>query len=105
MTAGGAAPDQQNGAPADLKYRFIWNAPFAISPHDRNKIYTASQHVHQSTDAGQSWQEISPDLSLNDKIRQQSSGGLTPDNIGVEYGGVVYAIAESPKHGGGTRRR
>jgi photosystem II stability/assembly factor-like uncharacterized protein len=93
-------PDQQNGVPADLKYRFIWNAPFHISPHDHNKIFTGSQFVHQSTDLGQSWQEISPDLTLNDKTRQQSSGGLTPDNIGVEYGDVVYAIAESPKQAG-----
>src|SRR5207248_2072193 len=54
----------------------------------------------QSTDGGQSWQEISPDVTLNDKSRQQSSGGLTPDNIGVEYGGVIHAIAESPKQAG-----
>src|SRR2546426_2630697 len=93
-------PDQSNGMPADLKYRFVWTAPPAISPHDRNKIYIGSQHVHQTTDGGQSWQEISPDLTLNDKSKQQSSGGLTPDNIGVEYGGVVFAIAESPKQAG-----
>ena len=93
-------PDQSNGMPADLKYRFVWTAPLAISPHDRNKIYIGSQHVHQTTDGGQSWQEISPDLTLNDKSKQQSSGGLTPDNIGVEYGGVVFAIAESPKQAG-----
>jgi photosystem II stability/assembly factor-like uncharacterized protein len=93
-------PDQQNGVPADLKYRFIWNPPFTISPHDHNRIFTGSQHVHQSMDGGQSWQEISPDLTLNDKSRQQSSGGLTPDNIGVEYGDTVYAIAESPKEAG-----
>jgi len=93
-------PDQSNGPPADLKYRFVWTAPFAISPHDRNKLYIGSQHVHQSTDGGQSWQEISPDLSTNDKTHQQSSGGLTPDNIGVEYGNVVFAIAESPKQAG-----
>jgi photosystem II stability/assembly factor-like uncharacterized protein len=93
-------PDQSNGPAADLKYRFIWNAPLTISPHDRNKIYVGSQHVHQTTDGGQSWQEISPDLSLNDKSRQGSSGGLTPDNIGVEYFGVVYAVAESPKQAG-----
>ena len=93
-------PDDENGPAASLKYRFIWNAPFHISPHDHNKIYTGSQYVHQSTDGGQSWQEISPDLTLNDKSRQQSSGGLTPDNIGVEYGDVIYAIAESPKQAG-----
>jgi photosystem II stability/assembly factor-like uncharacterized protein len=93
-------PDNSNGRPADLKYRFIWNAPLAISPHDRSKIYVGSQHVHQTIDGGQSWQEISPDLSLNDKSRQQLSGGLTPDNIGVEYGGTIYAITESPKQAG-----
>ena len=88
-------PDQANGVPADLKYRFNWTMPLTISPHDRNKIYVGSQHVHLTTDGGQSWQVISPDLSLNDKSRQQSSGGLTPDNIGVEYTGIVFAIAES----------
>ena len=93
-------PDNENGPAADLKYRFIWDAPFHISPHDHTKIYVGSQYLHQSIDAGQSWQEISPDLTLNDKSRQQSSGGLTPDNIGVEYGGVIHAIAESPKQAG-----
>jgi photosystem II stability/assembly factor-like uncharacterized protein len=93
-------PDNENGIPADLKYRFVWDAPFHISPHDHNKVYIGSQYVHQSTDGGQSWQEISPDLTLNDKSRQQISGGLTPDNIGVEYFNVVYRIAESPKQAG-----
>jgi len=78
----------------------VWDAPFHISPNDHNKIYIGSQYLHQSTDGGQSWQEISPDLTLNDKSRQQSSGGLTPDNIGVEYGSVIHAIAESPKQAG-----
>lgn len=93
-------PDNENGTPADLKYRFVWDAPFHISPHDHNKIYIGSQYLHQSTDGGQSWQEISPDLTLNDKTKQQSSGGLTPDNIGVEYFDVIHAIAESPKQAG-----
>jgi len=81
--------------PADLKYRFLWTFPLTISPHDRNRLYVGSQHVHVTTDGGQSWQEISPDLTLNDKSRQQISGGLTPDNIGVEYTGVLFSIAES----------
>ena len=93
-------PDRAKGAAADLKYRFIWDAPFLISPHDRHTIYTGSQHVHRTTDGGQSWQVISPDLTLNDKSRQQLSGGLTPDNIGVEYAGTLYAIAESPRERG-----
>jgi photosystem II stability/assembly factor-like uncharacterized protein len=82
-------------AAADLKYRFQWTFPLAVSPHD-GRVYAGSQHVHQTTDNGQTWQVISPDLTLNDKTRQQLSGGLTPDNVGVEYAGVVFAIAESP---------
>jgi len=93
-------PYQQNGPPAELKYRFVWDAPLHISPHDNNTIYVGSQHLHRTTNGGQSWEEISPDLTLNDKTRQGSSGGLTPDNIGVEYTGVVYGIAESPRERG-----
>ena len=52
--------------------------------------------VHATTDGGQSWNVISPDLTRNDKSKQRISGGLTPDNIGVEYADVVFAIAESP---------
>ena len=94
-------PDQVNGSTAaDLKYRFVWTAPLTISPHDHNKLYVGSQFVHQTTDSGQSWQLISPDLTTNDKSKQGFSGGLTGDNIGVEYAPVVFAIAESPKEAG-----
>jgi len=89
-------PAQLNGPPAEHKYRFVWDAPLHISPHDHNTLYVGSQYVHRTTNGGQSWEVISPDLTLNDKSRQVSSGGLTPDNIGVEYAGVVYGIAESP---------
>ena len=51
---------------------------------------------HVTTNGGQSWQEISPDLTTNDKSRQLTSGGLTIDNIGVEFGATLFAIAESP---------
>jgi photosystem II stability/assembly factor-like uncharacterized protein len=85
---------------AEVEYRFVWDAPFTISPHDHNKIYTGSQFVHMTTDGGRTWRVISPDLTRNDKSKQQSSGGLTPDNIGVEYGDVVYAIAESRAQAG-----
>jgi len=94
-------PDQVNGSiAADLKYRFVWTMPLTISPHDHNKLYVGSQYVHQTTDGGQSWQLISPDLTTNDKTKQGFSGGLTGDNIGVEYAPVVFAIAESPKEKG-----
>lgn len=94
-------PDQTNGSPAgDLKYRFVWTFPLTISPHDYQKLYVGSQYVHQTTDNGQSWQIISPDLTTNNKSRQGFSGGLTGDNIGVEYFSTLFAIAESPKEKG-----
>jgi len=90
-------PEYVAGHPAnEVKYRFQWTFPFLISPHDHNTVYATSQMVHRSTNGGQSWQVISPDLTLNDKTKQQKSGGLTPDNIGVEYANVIYAFEESP---------
>ena len=93
-------PSSRTARPRACKYRFVWDAPLQISPHDHNTIYVGSQHVHRTTNGGQSWEVISPDLTLNDKSRMGSSGGLTPDNIGVEYAGVVYGIAESPREKG-----
>ena len=85
------------GWPAeDMRYRFQWTFPLLISPHDNNTIYVTSQHVHRTRNGGQSWEVISPDLSTNDKSRQTISGGLTPDNIGVEFCCVIYAFDESP---------
>jgi photosystem II stability/assembly factor-like uncharacterized protein len=94
-------PDSTVGSPAsDVKYRFNWTFPLLISPHDHNKIYVGSQYVHVTTDGGDSWQVISPDLTRNDKSRQGPSGGLTQDNLGVEYEDVVFSLAESPKLAG-----
>ena len=70
--------------------------PLTLSSHDHNVLYVGSQYVHMTGDGGVHWKEISPDLTHNDKSRQKISGGLTPDNIGVEYSGVVFAIGESP---------
>jgi photosystem II stability/assembly factor-like uncharacterized protein len=94
-------PQATIGHAADeVKYRFVWTFPVHLSPHDHNKVYVGSQHVHVTTNGGRSWQVISPDLSRNDRSRMVRSGGLTPDNIGVEYSGVVFAIAESPRQAG-----
>jgi photosystem II stability/assembly factor-like uncharacterized protein len=94
-------PETTIGAPAaDVKYRFNWEFPITISPHDHHKVYVGSQYVHVTTDGGNSWQVISPDLTRNDRSKMGISGGLTPDNIGVEYAGVVFSIAESPKEAG-----
>ena len=85
------------GWPAeDLRFRFQWTFPLLISPHDNHTIYVTSQHVHRTRNGGQSWEVISPDLSTNDKSRQTISGGLTPDNLGVEFCCVIYAFDESP---------
>lgn len=90
-------PVSTNGhAARDVKYRFVWDFPIAISPHDHKKVYVGSQFLHRTINGGQSWELISPDLTLNDPTKQGPSGGLTGDNLGVEYGDVIYSITESP---------
>ena len=82
---------------AALKYRFQWTAPIAMSPFDSNTIYHGAQVLFKSTDQGQNWTVISPDLTRNDKSKQVSSGGpLTQDNTSVEYYDTIFAVAESP---------
>jgi len=81
----------------DSKYRFQWNFPIFFSPNNHKKLYAASNHLHISTDEGQSWQVISPDLTRNDPNTLKSSGGpITKDNTSVEYYGTIFAAAESP---------
>ena len=85
----------------DLKYRFQWTAPIVISPHDPNVIYHGAQVVLKTSDRGYHWQEISPDLTRNDKRTEQSSGGpITQDNTSAEYYATVFTIAESPVQAG-----
>jgi len=85
-------------APSDLKYRFQWNAPIRVSPHDPDILYHASQVLHRTQNEGHEWEVISPDLSSNDKERQIYAGGpLTLDNTGVEVYGTVFAFEESPQ--------
>ena len=92
-------PDLPMGWGADgMKYRFQWNFPIFISPHDPNKLYTASNHLHVSMNEGQSWDIISPDLTRNDPAKQVSSGGpITQDNTSVEYYCTIFAAAESAR--------
>jgi photosystem II stability/assembly factor-like uncharacterized protein len=86
--------------PVDMKYRWNWTFPIAISPHDHDKVYVGSQFVHQTTDGGASWTVISPDLTRNDTTHEQSSGGTTIDNLMTWDGATLYAIAESPVQAG-----
>ena len=68
-----------------------------LSPHNPDVIYTAAECVFKSTDHGQSWTQISDDLTRNDKSKQQPSGGpLTNDITSVEYYDTIFALAESP---------
>ncbi len=102
-------PDQSNGPAEGLKYRFVWDAPLLISPHDHNTVYTGSQHVHRTSNGGQSWEVISPDLTLNDRTKMGSSGGLTggQHRRGVCRGGLRpgrVADREGPPLGGHERR-
>jgi len=91
-------PDNPMGHGAEeMKYRFQWNFPIFFSPHDPNKLYTASNHLHVSTNEGESWELISPDLTRNDPSRLGPSGGpITKDNTSVEYYCTIFAAAESP---------
>ena len=95
-------PDDPMGHGAeDFKYRFQWNFPIMFSPNHKNKLYAASNHLHMTTNEGQSWEIISPDLTRNDPSTLKSSGGpITKDNTGVEYYATIFAINESKQEEG-----
>ena len=97
-----AYPENGSGHGAgDFTHRFQWTAPILVSPHDPKTVYHAGEVIFKTRDAGQNWTIISPDLTRNDKTRQQWAGGpITGDNTGVEYFGTVFALAESPLRAG-----
>jgi photosystem II stability/assembly factor-like uncharacterized protein len=85
---------------SDPKFRFNWNTPIHLSPTNRGVIYYGAQVLFRSKDKGESWQQISGDLTTNDpaNLRQDASGGLTPDNSSAENYCTIFAIAESPRN-------
>ncbi|MDP9230533.1 MAG: glycosyl hydrolase, partial [Bacteroidota bacterium] len=91
-------PDNPMGAGADvLKYRFQWNFPIFFSPHNPKKLYTAGNVLFVTENEGQTWEQISPDLTTNDKTKQVPSGGpITKDNTSVEYYSTIFTAIESP---------
>ena len=95
-------PETSSGwGAAELRHRFQWTFPIVLSPHDPGVLYAAGERVFRSLDDGASWTAISPDLTRNDKAKQQASGGpITKDNTGAEYYCTVFAFAESPKQRG-----
>jgi photosystem II stability/assembly factor-like uncharacterized protein len=83
-------PDYPGGrSAAEMKYRFQWTFPIAISPADPSAVYVGANVLFRSTDQGQSWQVISPDLTRNDKTRE--NGGRLE-----EIYCTIFAIAPSP---------
>lgn len=91
-------PDNPTGAGADkLRYRFQWNFPIFFSPHNPKRLYAAGNVLFVTENEGQSWEQISPDLTTNDKSKQVPSGGpITKDNTSVEYYCTIFTAAESP---------
>lgn len=79
-----------------VKYRCHWTPPLAIDPFDHNTVYYGCQVIFKTSDAGQNWSIISPDLSTHNPALLGSSGGIAGDNLGNFYGEVVFAIAPSP---------
>jgi photosystem II stability/assembly factor-like uncharacterized protein len=95
-------PDNYTGyGVGELKYRFQWTFPIAFSPHDPNIVYTAGNLLFKTTNEGQSWEAISPDLTRNDPEKLVASGGpITKDTTGAEHYATIFAFAESPHEPG-----
>ncbi len=93
-----AYPTNPSGRPAkELRHRFQWTAPILTSRHDPNVLYHGGERLFRSRDRGATWEAVSPDLSRNDRSKQEWSGGpITGDNTGVEVFGTIFSIAESP---------
>lgn len=95
-------PDNPAGSGAEvMKYRFNWNFPVKFSIHNDNKLYAGSNYLHVTTNEGQSWQTISPDLTRALPETIESSGGpITQDNTGAEFYSNIFVINESPDEEG-----
>lgn len=95
-------PEKTGGMAArEYTYRFQWTSPIALSPHDPGKLYVGANRIFQTTDEGEHWEIISPDLTRDDQKKQGPTGGpIHLDQSGVEVYCVVFAIAESPCRAG-----
>lgn len=97
-----AAPIQYLGRDSkDMKYRYNWNAPIIKSQHEKNTYFHGAQLLLQTNDDGNSWKEISPDLSKNEKEKQGKGGGpYTNEAVGAENYGTLAYVLESPHEKG-----
>ncbi len=83
------------------RYRFNWDAPIVISPHDPGTVYWGGNVVFRSRDYGHSWDIISPDLTTDDPAKQLDSGGeIYNDNTAAEFHTTILTIAESEVEAG-----
>jgi photosystem II stability/assembly factor-like uncharacterized protein len=86
--------------PKKLKYRFQRVVPIEISPHDSSVVYNGSQYVHRTTNGGQSWEQISPDLTaFKDEYQVASGTPINRDITGEEHYSTLYVIQVSPHNG------
>lgn len=92
-------PVALRGSPAgDHPFRFNWNSPIHMSPSDPSTVYFGGNVLFRTRDGGQSWDQISPDLTTNDSTKHGPSGGeITVDNTSAEYHTTIVTIAESPR--------
>lgn len=94
-------PTYLSGSPASAaRYRFGWTHPVLFSPTNDRELFVAAQSVFSSTDSGQTWKVISPDLTRNDKRTQGPSGGpIDLDQTGAETFPDLASLAVSPLNG------
>ncbi len=83
---------------SDGKLRWNWNTPIATGKANPKNLYTGAQYLYKSVNQGRTWARISPDLTTNDKKKQEqeNSGGLSADNTSAENHTTIFTIAESP---------
>ncbi len=95
-------PESSDGWGArDLRHRFNWSTPVALSPHDPDTLYVAGERLFRSRDEGATWAAISPDLTRNDPTKGRRAGGpITYDSAGTDYYCTIMAFAESPVRAG-----
>ena len=97
-----AAPIQYLGRDSkDMKYRYNWNAPIIWSQHEPDTYYHGAQLLLRTRDKGTTWEEVSPDLSNNEKEKQGKGGGpYTNEAVGAENYGTLAYVIESPHEKG-----
>ncbi len=90
-------PSVSDMAPSQLEYRFNWTSPIAVSPHDANTVYIGANVLFESTDGGDHWQPVSPDLTRNEKDKQVVPGGpIQYDISGAETYNTIISVTLAP---------